>query len=710
MMKIKILIAVLLMLVAGTVLFLVLGDHQKAWDGNVLIITLDTTRADVLGCYGNQQLKTPHLDRLGQQGIRFENCYSPVPLTLPSHCTLFTGKYPIGHGVRNNGTFYLNENHHTLTEIYQKQGYHTSAVIAAFVLLSKFGLKQGFDVYDDSLDSYKIVNTFNSEISANVIYEKFSTWFAENWERKFFTWIHFYDPHSPYQPPKGFFKKEDIQNKEALYRGEVSFMDVYIGKIMEDLEKKDILDKTLVVVVGDHGEAFGEHREYAGHSVFCYQENIRVPFILFNPSIFKEPAVVRDRVSIADIMPTLLELSGLEPDEEIQGKSLVSLLKKGHDPAPALIYLESMYGKEELGWAPLTGIIEGDYKYISLPEPELYNLVDDPGEKSNLARIKSNISRKMDKKLEELVIRYSSAAGDSKRDLSGTDIQHLKSLGYISAFSGKTQGLVDPKKGIIFNNRIKRISRIVKMGKLDEAEAEINRIMKENPEMINYALISQLFKVHLNRNHIDKALDTLREGIRRFPEMVAFRTMLGQMLYDDKRYDEVFTQCLNILDIDPNCTWAYILQGDSYDRLNKPREALENYRKALELEPKNISMTIKYGELLIKNKQLQQALRIFNQILDNPDVWNSPDILYKIALFNTRYGSMLKAEELMRRAIYLRPEGKYYYSYALVLSKNKKIGEAVRNMEIALKSYPDQLSEEQKNTASRAVRVWKQAF
>jgi arylsulfatase A-like enzyme len=343
MMKIKILIVVLLLLVVGTVLFLVLGDHQKAWDGNVLIITLDTTRADVLGCYGNQQVKTPHLDRLGRQGIRFENCYSPVPLTLPSHCTIFTGKYPIGHGVRNNGTFYLNDNHHTLTEIYQKKGYHTYAVISAFVLLSKFGLKQGFDVYDDSLDSYKIVNTFNSEITADAIYEKFSTWFTENWQQKFFAWIHFYDPHSPYQPPQQFFKKEDIRNKEALYRGEVSFMDVYIGKIMEDLEKKDILDKTLVVVVGDHGEAFGEHREYAGHSVFCYQENIRVPFFLFNPSIFKEPAVVRDRVSIADIMPTLLELSGLETDEGIQGKSLVSLLKEGHDPAPALMGIINIF-------------------------------------------------------------------------------------------------------------------------------------------------------------------------------------------------------------------------------------------------------------------------------------------------------------------------------------------------------------------------------
>lgn len=269
---------------------------------------------------------------------------------------------------------------------------------------------------------------------------------------------------------------------------------------------------------------------------------------------------------------------------------------------------------------------------------------------------------------------------------------------------------MDPKKGIVFNNRIKNISTLIKEKKLNEAETEINRIMAENPEMINYALISQLFKVHSTRNHTEKALAVLRDGARRFPEMVAFRTMMGQILYDRKRYEEVFAQCKLILEIDPKCTWAFILRGDSYEQLNNTGQALDNYRKALELEPNNISMTIKYGELLIKTRQLQEALAVFNRILDNPDVWNSPDILYKIALFNTSQGTMQKAEELMRRVIYLRPEGKHYFSYALILSKNKKIKEAVRNMEIALDRYSDQLSEEQKETASRAIGVWKQAL
>jgi arylsulfatase A-like enzyme/tetratricopeptide (TPR) repeat protein len=709
-MKIKILIVLLMVGAAGVILFLSLGESQKTWNGNVLIITLDTTRADVLGCYGNNKVKTPHLDRLGTDGIRFENCVSPVPLTLPSHCSIFTGQYPIGHGVRNNGTFYLNEKHQTLAEVFKGQGYQTFAVISAFVLLSKFGLKQGFDLYDDSLDSFKIVNTFQSEITADVVYEKFENWFSENWKKKFMAWVHFYDPHSPYQPPKAFIKKEEISDKRARYRGEVSFMDVQIGRIITDLEKKAILDDTLIIVVGDHGEAWGEHQEYAAHSVFCYRENIRVPFIIYNPKLLRKPAVIKDTVSTVDIMPTLLELAGMKSERDIQGRSLVGLMKNGHDPITPLIYLESMYGKEELGWAPLTGLIEGHYKYISLPEPELYHLGDDPGEKKNLVRIKSNVSRKMDKKLGEMVIRYSNTSGDSKRDLSQTDIQHLKSLGYISSFSGKAQGMVDPKKGILFNNRIKKISTLIKKNNLDQAEADINMIMTENPEMINYALISQLFKVHSTRRHTEKALNVLREGVRRFPEMVAFRTMMGQILYDQKRYEEVFDQCRNILEIDPKCTWAFILRGDSHEQLNNTGEALANYEKALELEPNNISMTIKYGELLIKSRQLAKALTVFNQILDNPDVWNSADILYKIALFNTSHGTIQKAEELMRRVIYLHPEGKYYFSYALILSKNKKFKEALDNMEIALNRYSGGLSENQKQTASRAVKVWKQAL
>ncbi|MCK4835885.1 MAG: sulfatase-like hydrolase/transferase [Candidatus Aminicenantes bacterium] len=709
-MKKKILILIFCVLIAGVIIFLVMGNGHKTWEGNILIITLDTTRADTIGCYGNRKVKTPNLDRLGKQGIRFVNCFSPVPLTLPSHCTVFTGKYPLGHGVRNNGTFYLKDDEKTLAEIFKAKKYNTYAVIAAFVLLAKFGLKQGFDLYDDSLDSHKLVNTFKSEITADEVYEKFESWFRTNWEKNFFAWVHFYDPHTPYQPPKEFFDIKKIQNKLVRYRGEVAFMDVYVGKIIDSLEKRGILDKTLVVVVGDHGEAFGEHVEFAGHSVFCYQENLRVPFIIFNRRFFKNPMVVQIRVATTDIMPTILELTGSNPEVGVQGRSMVSLLAGGHFEEQATVYIESMYGQEEMGWAPLTGVMAGEYKYISLPEPELYNLVEDPGEKKNLIRIKSNVSRKMDEKLRELVIRYSSASGESKRVMSKKDIQHLKSLGYISAFSGKTSGIVDPKKGIVFNNRIKKIAGKIKKGKLAEAETELNRIMRENPEMINYALISQLFAVHIARNDVEAALDSLRDGIKRFPDRVNFRTLMGQVLYDQKRYQEVFTQCREILEIDPYCTWAYILKGDSFDQLNNPREALENYCQALELEPENISMRIRYAELLLKNTKLKEALAAYNAVLDNRDVWNTPRILYKIALFNASHGTLDKAEQLLKRILEIKPEGKYYYMYALILFKNKKLADALHHMKIAINQYREQLDKPQREKALEAINTWQQAL
>lgn len=710
-MKKKPLIAMLAVLIAvGAVLFLVLSKPDRTWDGNLLIITLDTTRADSLGCYGNPRVKTPNLDRLGDEGIRFMNCFSPVPLTLPSHCTIFTGKVPIGHGVRNNGKYYLNGNETTLAETFRGKGYHTYAVVAAFVLLSKFGLNQGFDLYDDSLDSYKLVNTYKSEIRAPEVYAKFEKWFRSNWDRKFMAWVHFYDPHTPYQPPKEFFDIKKVEDKRERYRGEVSFMDVYVGKIIDLLASRGVLDDTLVVVVGDHGEAFGEHEEYAAHSVFCYRENLHVPFIIYNRKWFETPLKVTDRVSTADILPTLMELTGSDPGEGVQGRSLVKLMRGGRFNHPATLYIESLYGQEEMGWAPLTGIMDGEYKFISLPEPELYNLVEDPGEKTNLVRIKANVSRKLDKQLAQLVARYSRSAGDSKRELSKQDLDHLKSLGYISAFSGKTRDMVDPKKGILFNNRVKEIARMVKRGKLDRAETDIKEIMKNHPEMINFALISQLFSVHIARQEVKKALDALEEGIRLFPGQVNFRALMGQVLYDNGRYRRVLQISDQILELDPNSTWAYILRGDSHDRLGNSREALENYRRALELEPENVSMRIRFGELLLKDGRMKEALKQYNSVLDNRDVWNSPDLLYKIALFNARHGSLEESEKLLKRILEIKEGGKSHYMVALILFKNGKLPDALRHMRIAWTQYREQLTASQREKAREAIAAWQQAL
>jgi len=680
------------------------------WEGHVLVITMDTTRADSLGCYGDTAVRTPNLDRIAAGGIRFEACYSPVPLTLPSHCTLFTGKYPPGHGVRNNGTYYLDEGETTLAEMLKDRGYQTYGVVAAFVLLSKFGLKQGFDVYDDSLDTHKLVTNYKSEIPADAVYQKFKAWFSRRGGQKFFAWVHFYDPHTPYEPPAGFFAEKDLEDKFALYRGEISYMDVYIGKIIEDLRREGILDDTLVVLVGDHGEAFGEHKEYASHSIFCYEENIRVPLIFSNPKLFPEAGVVDRRVDTTALVPTLLELMGAEIPDAVQGASVVSLMRGKDAPGSPTIYFETLYGQEEMNWAPLTGLIQGDYKYISLPEAELYDLKKDPKEARYLFRIHANVSKRLDRQLQELVLKHARAAGSSKRDLSTQDMEQLRSLGYISAFSRKSEAVVDPKRGIDLNIKLKELSRRVKAGELDGPERELNQIMREQPEMVNYLVYSLLYQIKSQRKDLRGALATLREGAEKFPDSTAFRSMLAVTLFDLGRFRRVVDEAEKILKIDPKFTRAHILLGDSYDRLGRAEDALREYRRAIELEPENVSLKITYAELLIKHNRMPDALAVYHAILDNPDVWNTPKILYQIALFNTRYGTMEKAAELLQRVVQLESAARYHFSLALVLAKLGRVAEGLQHMRQAVNSPGEDLSPEQRQQAEKAITAWTRAL
>ncbi len=278
---------------------------------NLLVITLDTMRADRLGCYGDAAARTPVLDDLAAKGVLFENCYTPAPLTLPAHCSLFTGRWPIAHGVRNNSSYKLDDAETTLAEKLQAAGYDTAALIAAYVLKSKFGLAQGFDLYDDRLGFEEKAGNLDAQIPAERIYDKFKEWLERHGDRPFFIWAHFYDPHKPYAPPAAYLQA----CANDAYRGEVAYVDHTIGRMLADLKERRLFERTLVVVVGDHGEAFGEHGE-KGHGIFCYDESMKVPLIFANTALLKKPARVAQRVSLLDVMPTVLEMLGSRRGEK----------------------------------------------------------------------------------------------------------------------------------------------------------------------------------------------------------------------------------------------------------------------------------------------------------------------------------------------------------------------------------------------------------
>jgi arylsulfatase A-like enzyme/Tfp pilus assembly protein PilF len=692
---------ILMLLLAGAGLFLVLrpGRGGKPW--NVLVITLDTTRADHIGAYGYRAALTPTIDRLARDGVMFRNCFTSVPLTLPSHSALFTGRYPIANNVRNNGNYFLPAGETTLAELLRARGYDTRAVIAAFVLLSKFGVNQGFAVYDDSLDSHEMIRNYKSEIPAEMVHEKFSTWLGQNGGKPFFYWLHFYDPHSPYRPPLEFAKRFP-PNPMGQYDGEIAYTDHWVGRVIESLRASGVLEHTLVVISGDHGEGFGEHQEQ-GHGIFCYDETLKVPLIFYAPKLLAGKRLVTGRVGLVDVMPTVLDLLGAEIPAAIQGRSFAALLKGRSEEDERTFYFESLYGREEMNWAPLTGLLYRNYKYISLPDPELYDLGSDRGEKQNLFLRKNIVARDMDRRLAKFVADHSQLGGETRRELSAGDKEQLQALGYISAFSSQAATSLDPKKGVLIDARLKEISQLIGQKKTMEAEAGLTQLLAENPGLKMPHVYNLKYKLYSSKREFAKALNVLRQAIEDFPDVDNFKQTLALTLFDLKLYDKAESRCREVLARDPRNTRLTILLGEIREKQNRPADALGFYSQALAIEPQNVSLRIKYAELLITLKQYAQAVSAYNQLLENEEAAAQPDLLLKVALLNTRYGSLADAEQMLARAVAIRPAGKFFFNYALVLAKNGKLEQALAAMETAHDRYGQELSAEQRQIAEKVL-------
>ncbi len=647
------------------------GSRIRAEGMNLLIITLDTVRADRIGAYGYGKAETPNLDELARKGILFENCYTPVPLTMPAHCSLFTGRYPLGHRVRDNGTFFLEENEVTLAEMMTQRGYETYAVIASFVLQAKFGLNQGFSEYEDSLNMDELLHNFYSEIPADVVYTKFDRWFKKRRKEKFFAWVHFYDPHAPYEPPEEYRKGDSLSD---MYDGEIAYTDVWVGKIVQDLRDENLLESTLIVVVGDHGEAFGEHQEY-GHSVFCYEENLKVPLVFFNPGLFPESLLVKNRVILIDILPTLFELFGMDIPSMVQGKSLVKMFDGKGEKGMRSFYIESMYGKESLGWAPLTGIIDGPYKFISLPEPELYDLKTDIREKTNLFSEKHDIARALDEKLRSCMLKYSTVSRDSRRELTAEDRNRLESLGYISSFSSGAKATLDPKKGIQSQSQFDTINSEIEKGNLDFAQEGLRRIASQNPDFKMPQYYELLAKVYEMKSDPLNVVNTWKEAVEVFPMNSQFKITLAFKLFQMGRIEEAEELGYEIVQTDEKSSRGFILLGSIEGKKNNVKKALEYFEKALNLEPNNVQLKIRLARSLVEDNQQDKALMICQEILDDETISGSQDnasILSRIGILMAEMNHMDQALQVLLKASLLDSTNPETWNYLGVAYYQKK--------------------------------------
>jgi len=411
------------------------SSSPQAFKGprNVLLVTLDTTRADNIGCYGNAKISTPTLDGLASGGLRVQNTYASVPMTFPSHASMLTGQYPFTHGVRNNTHFTLGPSNITIAEVLHDAGWRTGAFIGATILEGRLGLNQGFDKYCDDMFSgipkQQITTPWASRKAGNVNYD-FMTWLdglpAQTGEDKgWFAWVHYYDPHFSYSPPEPYY----TQYASDLYIGEIAYVDHELGLILDELKSRNLYDNTLVIAVGDHGEGLAEHNELF-HALWAYNSTLRVPLIISAPENRGESSVIEGPASVIDVYPTILAWCGAE----VPASPGVNLLAP--DAQATLsgrgVYFESMEARISYNWAGLRGLVRGSEKYIHTPIPEYYDLGADPGELGNLCDENRQKARELKTSMYRLVDQWRPEAETSPRELSSEDIARLQSLGYLT--------------------------------------------------------------------------------------------------------------------------------------------------------------------------------------------------------------------------------------------------------------------------------------
>ncbi|HWW85955.1 MAG TPA: sulfatase, partial [Vicinamibacterales bacterium] len=420
-------------------------------DSNVLLVTIDTLRADHVGAYGSPKGLTPTVDEFAREGLRFERTYAHVPLTLPSHATIMTGKYPLHNGVRDNGTFRLAPRAATLASALESDGYRTAAFVGSFVLDARFGLDSGFDSYDDRmLGSGSELEPVERRAEQVLVpaYEWIAGGSPDHGRGKWFVWVHLYDPHEPYDPPEPYRSRYSA----APYEGEVAYADASLGAFLNRLRTAGALDHTLVVIASDHGESLGEHGERT-HGLFAYDATLRVPLIFWAQGIIR-PAVYPEMTRLVDVAPTILDLVGKATLAGADGRSIRASVAGESTFEDQGSYFEALNASFARNWAPLTGLVRGRRKLVDLPIPELFDLAADPGEQHNVYARQPDLAHDLERRL-DAIAKTGSAPGASQRSIDADAEARLRALGYVAGSSSnpsrKYTVADDPKRLVQLN-------------------------------------------------------------------------------------------------------------------------------------------------------------------------------------------------------------------------------------------------------------------
>ncbi len=575
---------------------------------NVLLVSIDTIRPDRLSCYGSEFVQTPHIDSLASRGVVFDRAFAHNPTTLPSHANILLGSTPLYHGVHDNAQFKVADEFLTLAEYLKNIGYATGAFIGAFPLDSRFGLAQGFDVYDESYPSGSSTDFAAPERRADEVIRAAIEWISGQ-KSTWFSFVHLWDPHTPYFPPEPYMSRY----KDDPYSGEVAYVDSQLGELFDFLNRENLIQNTLVILTGDHGESLGEHGELT-HNYFAYNSTIWVPLIISAPGL--KTGRVADYACHADIFPTVCDILKTDKPPFLQGISLVPSLT-GKKIGKREIYFESLDPYYNRGAAPLRGFIEAGKKFLDSPIPEYYDLENDFQEENNEIQ-KIDVEEKR-KKLNGLMERSSSsraASASSKMDEEA--MRRLRSLGYVSSSQSRVKenyGPADDLKTILpYQKKLDAAIILFDQGNIDESIRLLEEIIREKKDMVRAYIY--LFPILQSNGQLEKALALLEEGYKHNPENYDIVTAYGMLLSETGQIDRgiaLLQEGLAMIDFDPK---VWDLLGVAYWRKGDERKAEEHYRKALSLDPDSAKTYSNLGALYFSKSMKTQDRTDFSQAME----------------------------------------------------------------------------------------------
>jgi len=574
---------------------------------NVVLITIDTARADAMGFLGSKDGVTPNLDRLARQSIVFSRAYAQVPLTTPSHATILTGTYPQFNHLNDLGTSLARDIPY-LPDILRQRGYRTAAIVGSQVLDPRSaavpGFERGFDTYDADFHSRQPgEDRYHSvERRASVVMDHAMAWLKQRPGGPFFLWVHLYDPHDPYDPPPPF----NTRYAANPYHGELAYSDFAIGKLLTTLRAQALFDGTLIAVVADHGEAFGEHGERS-HGFFLYDETVHVPLLIKLPRQYSAGTRIESRARLVDLAPTILLAVGIKVPGAMQGEPLLRLTKQGlvarqsanpSDAPPA--YSETDYPHRAFGWSALYAWRAGKYLYIDAPQPELYDESADPAQVHNLAVISKAVADTMASQLQEFR-RNTSGAKTTGPELNSEQLEQLQALGYVtSGFGhgsarGQDKG-ADPKLKIQVANWLHEALLSMEDNHFNDAIPRLEQVVKEEPTMPLANL--ELGRAWSSLGNYEKALPWLRKAVELNPESGRAHFELGMTLAETNDWTGALPQLEAAVNRIPESDELHFDLATAYEHEGRLEDATHEFQSGLRLNPEHYKANLMFGRLL----------------------------------------------------------------------------------------------------------------